>query len=296
MSKGYPPLNWLRAFEAAARRGSFAAAAEELRVTPSAVSQHVRALESRLARPLFDRRPNGVALTPAGRRYAEELGRAFASIDKATASLLDRGVRALLIIRVATSFASQWIAPRLDLFRTAYPEIDLRLTALGPGVEQARGAVDAEIRYGWGGWPGLDTVQVLREEIFPVCSPKLASRIATPEDLGRFDLLHVPGYAQDWDEWLALAGAAGIDTGAGSSFDQSIMAIRAAVEGKGVMLGRSSLIGRELAAGLLVAPFAPRLKSTGAYWFLTTREGSQAPKVGAFREWLLEEARSAPSG
>jgi DNA-binding transcriptional LysR family regulator len=283
------PLNWLRAFEAAARHGSFAAAALELNVTPSAVSQQIRALELRLSKNLFDRHANGVTPTAAGKRYAEELGRGFTLIDEATARLAEkRSSRELLVVHVATSFASQWIAPRLDLFRASHPGIELRLTALGHGVEAGRGKADAEIRYGWGDWPRLEATALMREEVFPVCAPSLAASLRTLADLKGGDLLHVPGYVEDWDAWLAFVGVAGIDTGDGTSFDQSIMAIRAAVEGKGIMLGRSALVERELATGLLVAPFSPRLQSSGAYWFLASPQRAAMHKVRAFRAWLLE--------
>lgn len=288
MAIARPPLNWLRAFEAAARLGSFAAAAAELNVTPSAISQHVRALELRLAKDLFDRHANGVRLTDSGRRYAEDLGRAFALIDEATDKLAGRGAREMLVVHVPTSFASQWIAPRLDLFRASHPTIDLRLTAL----DQGQGKVDAEIRYGWGNWPKQEAVLLLREEIFPVCAPKLAANLVSPSDLQASDLLHVPGYAEDWDAWLACAGVSDIDTAAGASFDQSIMAIRAAIEGKGVLLGRSALVEQELSTGLLVAPFNERLHSSGAYWFLATPHKTVTPKVSAFRAWLLSMVRS----
>lgn len=286
MTAGRLPLNWLRAFEAAARLGSFAAAAAELNVTPSAVSQHVRALELRLAKDLFDRHANGVRLTDPGRRYAESLTHAFALIEEATGELAGRGARKTLVVHVPTSFASQWIAPRLDQFRLSHPMIDLRLTSL-----ESQGKVDAEIRYGWGNWPKLEADLLLREEIFPVCSPSVAAGLRSPRDLQASDLMHVPGYVEDWDVWLAHAGVSGIDTTAGASFDQSIMAIRAAIEGKGVLLGHSALLERELASGLLAAPFKERLQSSGAYWFVASPQKAKTPKVSAFRAWLLSMAR-----
>jgi len=292
MPNSRPPLKALQAFEAAARRGSFIGAAQELNVTPSAVSQQIRALELRLARPLFDRQANGVSLTLAGRRYAAGLGQAFALIDEATATVLNRRARQRLSIRVPTSFASQWIAPRLDLFRAAHPAIDIHLTALGGSLEQSAGSIDAEIRYGSGDWGKVEALELLREEVFPVCSPGLARELRRPGDLRRCELLHVPGYAEDWDAWLGRAGVRGVNTAEGLFFDQSIMAIRAAMEGKGVALGRSSLIERELAAGLLVAPFSHRLHGTGAYWFVATAQKASMPKVAAFREWLAAMARS----
>lgn len=280
------PLNWLRAFEAAARLGSFAAAGTELNVTPSAISQHIRALEQRLAKDLFDRYANGVRLTGPGRRYAEELGRAFVLIEEATQKFSGGGAREMLVVHVPTSFASQWIAPRLDLFRSSHPSIDLRLTAL----DQGQAKVDAEIRYGWGDWPRYETVFLMRDEIFPVCAPKVAVELSTVDSLCGNDLLHVPGYSEDWDLWLAHAGVVGIDTTAGAAFDQSIMAIRAAIDGKGILLGRSSLIQQELRTGLLVAPFGERLRSSGGYWLLISPQKAKMPKVLAFQSWLQQMA------
>jgi LysR family glycine cleavage system transcriptional activator len=290
MSVSRTPLNWLRAFEAAARCGSFAAAATELNVTPSAISQHIRALEQRLGRSLFDRHANGVALTSTGRRYAEELGRGFTLIEEATAKVAGEGARELLVIHVPTSFATQWIAPRLDLFHEAHPQIDLRLTALGNGVDHSNTKADAEIRYGWGEWMKLTAVEFLREQLIPVCSPAFAARLQSPNDLRGRDLLHVAGYVENWDTWLSYAGVSDIDTSEGASFDQSIMAIRAAAEGKGIILGRSSLIQRELAAGQLVAPFDHILECSGGYWFMATPQNAKGHKVMAFRDWLLANA------
>lgn len=290
MPVGRAPLNWLRAFEAAARCGSFATAAAELNVTPSAISQHIRALEQRLGRSLFDRHANGVGLTSTGRRYAEELGRGFTLIDEATAKVTGERARELLVIHVPTSFATQWIAPRLDLFHEAYPQIDLLLTALGRGVDHNDTKADAEIRYGWGEWMKLTATEFLREQLIPVCAPTLAARLRSPNDIRGRDLLHVAGYVENWDTWLSYAGVSTMDTSEGASFDQSIMAIRAAVEGKGIILGRSSLIQRELSAGQLVAPFAHTLECSGGYWFMATSLNAKAPKVIAFRDWLLANA------
>ncbi|WP_457587759.1 LysR substrate-binding domain-containing protein [Ensifer canadensis] len=284
MASRHLPLNWLRAFEAAARLGSFAGAGAELNVTPSAVSQHVRALEGRLGKALFTRHANGVRLTDRGRRYAEELGRAFAAIDEASRRIAGHGTREMLVVHVPTSFASQWIAPRLDLFRASHPDIDLRLTALDQGEDK----VDATIAFGLGSWPKHDAMLLLRDEAFPVCGPKYAEALTSPQDLNGHDLLHVPGYAEDWDTWFTHAGVNGVDTSSGSFFDQSIMAIRAAVEGKGVLLGRAALVERELSSGLLVEPFGVRLQAAGSYWFLTSGPKAKLPKVMAFRDWLSE--------
>lgn len=190
-----PPMNWLRTFEAAARLGSFAGAGVELKVSASAVSQQIRALELRFGRELFDRHANGVRLTDRGRRYAESLGRAFALIDEATASVAEHRAREMLVVHVPTSFASQWIAPRLDLFRARYPTIDLRLTALDHG----EGKVDAAIEFGRGNWPKREATLLLHDETFPVCSPSYAARLRSPNDLSTCDLLHVPGYDEEWD-------------------------------------------------------------------------------------------------
>mgnify|MGYP002621625897 CR=1 FL=1 len=193
------------------------------------------------------------------------------------------------MVRVPTSFASQWIAPRLDLFRSEHPDIDLRLTALDQGDSK----IDVEIRFGMGEWPRYESTLLLRDEAFPVCAPQYALKLHVPGDLGAGDLLHVPGYDEDWDTWLGHVGVHDIDTAAGSFFDQSIMAIRAAVEGKGVLLGRSALVERELASGLLVAPFSQRLQANGSYWLLVTPQKAKSAKVAAFKEALLRMTRSA---
>lgn len=290
MASSHLPLNWLRAFEAAARIGSFAGAGAELNVTASAVSQHVRALEDRLGKELFARHANGVRLTDRGRRYAEELGRAFAAIDEASRRIAGHGTREMLVVHVPTSFASQWIAPRLDSFRARHPNIDLRLTALDQGDDK----VDATIAFGVGNWPKHEAMLLLRDEAFPVCGPKYAEGLACVQDLKGHDLLHVPGYAEDWDTWFAHVGVKGADTSSGSFFDQSIMAIRAAVEGKGVLLGRAALVERELTSGLLVEPFRVRLQAAGSYWFLTSAQKAKLPKVAAFRDWLSEMTATRP--
>lgn len=291
MSRRLPPLNWLRAFEAAARHVSFTAAAQELNVTAAAVSQHVKALEQYLGVALFRRVHQGLHLTDAGQAYWPQLCMALDLIDRATRELAHAPPH-LLTVRAPSSLSIQWLTPRLERFTRRYPDSAIRLTALGPSGEVGQNGVDLEIRYGNGQWPGLTAELLLREQVFPVCSPALAALLHSPADLVRQTLLHVvgpPDYAENWPVWLRAAGVEE-RMGPGLSFDQSVTALQAAVNGLGVALGRSPLVERELAAGLLVAPFALRLTSREGYWIVYPPATGERGPVRAFREWLLEEA------
>lgn len=291
-----PPLNWIRAFEAAARHLSFTRAAEELHVTPAAVSQQVKALERRLGLPLFRRVHNRLYLTPSGQSWLPKI---TAGLD-----LIASGVHPVpneragtLIVRTPSSFSILWLAPRLYRFHARYPNVDVRISALGREADTDGGPPDIEIRNGSSPWPGLERVLLMREEVFPVCSP--AVRRGPPglraiKDLSRHTLLHVSGYREDWQMWLAAAGAPDLEVQPGLHFDQSVTAIQAAVNGVGVALGRSALVAGELAAGRLVAPFSIRLQAEEAYWIAWRSQVERHPAVRAFRDWLLQEASLDP--
>lgn len=278
-----PSMNALRIFEAAARLESFSKAAIELNVTSSAVSQQIRALETRLGCALFSRHPNGILLTAQGRRYAADLSCAFLLIDQATSRLRSMEKRNIINLQSPASFASQWLAPRIDLFRQLHPDIGLEIISLGPPSIH----IDAEIRYGRGDFPKLGKTKLMSEQAFPVCSPRFAKDLVCPRQINVDKLLHVRFYNESWDSWLNSVGIHDLDTSQGSFFDQSVMAISAAVEGKGILLGRSTLIESELASGLLVAPFQKRLIADGSYWLLIPPGKEKEQNVIAFKNWLL---------
>jgi LysR family glycine cleavage system transcriptional activator len=291
-----PPLNWLRAFEAAARHLSLTRAAEELNVTQAAVSRHVKALEERLAMPLFIRSHSGLVLTDAGQLYFPRVRAAFDLLDTATRELFSHGRQGALVVRVPSSFSIQWLVPRLDGFYARHPDIEIRLTALDQRGEITDEGVDMEVRYGDGRWAGLEALLLMKETVFPVCSPELLRGehpLRGPADLARYSLLHVtgyPDYREDWPLWLREAGVDDLPMQQGHAFDQSVMAVQAAVNGQGVALGRSPLVALDLAGGRLVAPFDIVLQGVGGYWVVYSPAAVERPKIVAFRDWLLEEA------
>ena len=294
-----PPLTWLRAFEATARHLSMARAADELGVTPSAISQQIKHLEGLLRRRLFIRRAGTLRLTDVGLIMLPKLSAAFGLLHEAFADAQPARGRTLLRVRVPTSFASQWLVHRLDSFRKAHPEITVQLSAISDPIETGRATSDCEIRYGHGPWPEVQAELFLHEEIFPVCSPALLSGrrpVRRPEDIAAHDVLDVPGYREGWREWLQAAGLRFDWTERRILFDQSIMAIQAAIEGKGIALGRSALVARELEARRLVAPFDLRLPATGGYWLLYHAAPAPPRKVLAFKNWLLREASAYRAG
>lgn len=294
-----PPLNGLRAFEAAARHLSFTAAADELNVTQAAISHQIRRLEERLGVALFRRAHKRLELTPAAAAYLPSVRRAFDELREATDKLLSRDRRRMLTVSTTASFAVKWLMPRLSHFQRAYPEIEVRVTTGTALTDFARDEVDVGVRYGFGDWPGVAAVPLLREDVFPVCSPGLRDGepgLRQPADLARHTLIHISAYADDWRLWLTAAELPEIDPTRGLNVDLALSAIQAAVDGAGVMLGRTALVGDDLAAGRLVAPFDLVLPAAAAYYVVYPPAPADEPCVRAFRDWLLSEvADEAPT-
>ncbi|MFQ5955784.1 MAG: transcriptional regulator GcvA [Kiloniellales bacterium] len=293
MARRLPPLNALRAFEAAARHLSFTRAAQELNVTQAAVSHQVKALEARLGIALFRRLNRALMLTEAGQAYLPAVRDAFDAIAEATRHLEAHRTGGVLTVTTLISFAAKWLVPRLGRFRAGHPDLDVRLTTSDQLVDFSRDDVDLGIRYGRGQYPGLHAVRFLTEDIFPVCSPALLagdSPLASPADLRHHTLLH-DDMREDWRMWLLAAGVDGLDPTRGPAFSHSNLVIQAAVEGQGVTLGRGALVAEDLAAGRLVKPFAISLPAEFAYYIVAPEATAGQPKIVAFRDWLLEEAR-----
>jgi LysR family glycine cleavage system transcriptional activator len=287
-----PPLNGLRAFEAAARHLSFTEAARELNVTQTAISHQIRRLEDRLGVALFRRRHKSLTLTAAGESYLPAVRQAFDGLRAATDTLLRRERRRALTVATIASFAVKWLVPRLSHFHQQHPDIEVRVTTGTALTDFRRDDVDLAIRYGLGQWPGLDAVPLVREDVFPVCSPALRDGrpgLRRPQDLAHHTLIHLTIAPDDWRVWFTAFGIEGIDPTRGPSFDLQLSAIQAAVDGLGVMLGRTALVGDDLAAGRLVAPFDLVLPAGAAYYVVTPPETADEPRVRAFREWLLSE-------
>jgi LysR family transcriptional regulator, glycine cleavage system transcriptional activator len=292
MLRRLPPLNALKAFEAAARHESFTRAAEELCVTQGAVSHQVKALETELGLKLFTRERQGLIITEQGRDYLAVLRDAFDRIALGTERLRQRQTSGVLTVSTSPDFAAKWLVNRLGHFLEAHPEIDLRVSATMHHVDFAREDVDVAVRHGEGNWPGLDAMRLSPEELFPVCSPKLMSgarAIRELADLLKHPLLHMED-RQNWTRWLEAAGIADAGAVHGPVLNRASMLIDAAVDGQGVALARTTLAAWDLINNRLVRPFPIALPLTKTYWIVCPKATAALPKIAAFRDWLVAEA------
>jgi LysR family transcriptional regulator, glycine cleavage system transcriptional activator len=289
-----PPLRALLAFATVVRTGSVAAAAEELAVTPSAISHLLRQFERRLGAALLVRKGRGIVPTPDGERLAAAVGPALASIGDALDGFMRRSVE--LRISTLSSFAVHWLIPRLGRFQGRYPDIELFLSTSTRLVDLATESFDCAIRLGRGEWPGVAAELLYREELVAACSPRYlaARRIRSPGDLARATLLQARARRQDWARWLGAAGLRAVDVRSGPIFETRALAIQAAIAQMGIVAIDPRFIEAELASGQLTIPFPLRVPLDGAYW-LIWRPGREAARpVVAFRRWLAAELK--PSG
>lgn len=293
-----PPLNSLRAFESAGRWLSFAKAADELSVTPAAVSQQIRQLEDYLGIPLFRRLTRAVELTEEARTVLPLVTEGLDKLAEAVERLSREEESGLLTVSSAPTFAAKWLLQRLPDFAAKHPDIDVRLDASLDNRDFDRDNIDIGIRLGLGDYPGLDVTRIFGEQIFLVCSPALQSGphpLRAPEDLKHHRLLHVEWGdfnipLPDWQMWTKAAGVDGINVDQGPRFTVENMAIEAAVRGDGVALVSSYAVEDDLRTGRLVRPFDLVLEADFAYWLVLPPERMRRAKVRAFCEWLLEEA------
>ncbi len=292
MLRRLPPLNALKAFEAAARHESFTRAAEELCVTQGAVSHQVKALETELGLKLFIRERQRLILTEQGREYLAVLRDAFDRVALGTERLRQRQSSGVLTVSTSPDFAAKWLVNRLGRFSEGYPTIDLRVSATMHHVDFAREDVDVAVRHGEGNWPGLDAVRLSPEQLFAVCSPKLMSgprAIRAPADILKHPLLHVDD-TPNWSRWLEAAGVCEAGAVHGPVLNRASMVIDAAVDGQGVALARTTLAAWDLLNGRLVRPFPVALRLSKTYWIVCPKATASLPKIVAFRDWLLAEA------
>ena len=294
-------LTALRAFEAAARHLSFTKAADELGVTPAAISNHIKALEDRYGVPLFRRLTRAVVLTEAGQSALPLLRQGFDKLSEAADKLGTINTGGILTVSVLPFFAAKWLVPRLHRFYEAHADIDVRIDANMRAVDLARDGVDVCIRLGRGNYPDSKVVKLMDEYAFPVCSPRLLEDVAPlrkPGDLRNHTLLHVESdefYFPHWDAWLKAAGVDDIDASRGPRFNQLGLQVQAAVEGHGVALASSVLVTDDLYAGRLVRPFALAIEADIAYYLLCQEEAAEQPLIVAFRDWVLAEASASQS-
>lgn len=290
-----PPFASLRVFEAAARLGSLARASEEFGISPGAVSQHVRLLEEFAGQPLFRRLGRGVELTDAGKSALAHAGVALTELLQAGRAMRAsfRGRRVSL--SAAPSFASKWLIPRLSAFQETCPEIEVRLTADIALTDFTGSDVDFAIRYGPGGYEGLYCERLMSEAVVVVCSPRMIDPerpFRTAADLASAPLIHDDSPDRDpvcpnWSMWFAARGTRHADPERGLRFNQSALAIQAAIEGKGVILAKHQLARRDLASGALVAPLLESESPVSfAYWLVWPRGRRFDASQVAFLEWL----------
>lgn len=310
-----PPLNALRAFEAAARHLSFSMAARELHVTPAAISHQVKGLEGDLGQRLFRRLKRGLELTRAGQALHPGLREGFQRLGAAIDELRTSNETGALSVSAATSFATRWLAPRLHRFVAAHPELDVRINAsmrlvdassgeLGPGDTVAGSPMedaDIVVRFGTGDYPGYRIDKLLSVAVTPMCSPRLLEgghALRDAADLKRQVLIHDNLLFDDgrslWDAWFEAAGLPGTDTSHGLRFSHSMLALEAAADGIGVALGMPVLAGSDLASGRLIAPLALALPLKSAYYVVSVADADESSDVAAFRNWLLAEALRDP--
>ncbi|MHA1553919.1 MAG: transcriptional regulator GcvA [Alphaproteobacteria bacterium] len=292
MARRLPSLNALKVFEAAARSESFSRAAEELNVTPGAVSHQVKALETDLGVKLFNRQPQRLLITETGRDYLLVVRDALDRIAAGTEALVQRQSSGVLNVTTSPNFASKWLVHRLGRFAESFPDIDLRVGATLHHVDFAREDIDIAIRHGTGDWPGMDVTRLLGEELFAVCSPRLVrgrDGLHEPADLAGQTLLHL-NHRQDWQKWLDAAGVLQADLSRGPVLNQAAMVIDAAVDGQGVALARTGLAAWDLINGRLVRPFTLALSVPYAYWIVAPQATANLPKLATFKAWLLAEA------
>ena len=288
-----PPLNAIRAFEAAARRGNFSQAAEELNVTPSAISHQVRSLEDFFACKLFHRNRRNVELTTQSRDLLRSVTQALDQINAASQRMMRRPEGNLLNISVSATFATGWLVPRISEFHVDHPELEIRMTTAMGSPDFLNSDIDLSITYSRGDFPrGLSSLHLMTEHCVPVCSPGYLHEhgpLSTPADLGRCTLLHVLPRLGQWSNWLHVAGASGVDAERGPKFHSTPLSLEAASSGVGVAISNLEFVEDQLRRGSLVAPFQVEVPSESGYFLVYPEEHANEPKIEVFRHWLISK-------
>jgi len=286
-----PPLNALKAFEAAARHLSFTKAAEELFVTQAAVSHQIKALEEFLSMKLFLRRNRTLLLTEEGQAYFLELKDIFKHLQEATERLLAKGSKGAITVAMPPSFASQWLVPRISRFSIEHPDIDVRIKAVDFDEGFLEDDVDVAIYYGKGRWSGVKADKLHTEYLTPLCSPMLFNGpkpLNSLSDLKHHVLLHDLS-REAWKNWLKSVGVSGVNVNQGPVFSHSMLVLQAAALGQGIALGNTILARPELDAGRLIMPFEEKVASRDAFYLVCDEAQADLGKIAAFRSWILAQ-------
>ena len=298
MSERLPSLPALRAFEAAARHLSFQMAADELSVSPSAISHQIRALEADLGTALFHRRARAVALTEAGRALLPGLTEGFGALARAVAAVRGVGRRPVVTLSTGPAIAAKWIVPRLYTFEERFPEMEVRITTSLRLVDFEREGIDAGIRFGRGPYPDLDARRLFGDALAPLCSPAIAATLREPADILAHRLIADDSTTDreampSWRDWFAATGLpeqlwSGAVANA-RTITQAHHTLQAAMDGAGIAFGRLAVAASDLQAGRLVQPFGPALPTPHSFWLVTARGRMAEPPIAALLEWLGEE-------
>lgn len=297
-----PPLNSLRAFEAAQRHMSFQKAAQELFVTPAALSYQIRQLEEYLNLKLFNRLNRAVELTVEGRMIAQGVEDSFALLSQTMMRLDRRKDDNVLVISAGPAFTAKWLTPRLYRFLNRWPDVDVRISASLKRVDLSAGDVDIGLRFGTGKYEGCTSTKLLKECMTPMFSPQFLTgpkAIKTPADLAGHTLIHDDTHVlaemfalPDWKKWVHAAGVDNVvDVGKGIHFDIADHALDAAANGAGVVLGRTVLADGDIKSGRLVAPFDLRMKAEYAFYVVVAENRISETNIKRFTDWITEEAQ-----
>ena len=305
MLEQFPGLRSLRAFNAAARHLSFTKAADDMGVTPAAISHQIKELEDQIGVSLFTRTSRSMALTREGEILAAAAAESLDTLSRAVKRIKRLENRKVLKVSASPSIAAKWLVPRLDRFLDQAPGAEVRVDVSTTALDFERDDVDIAIRFGQGRYPGLKSDLLFTDRIFPVCSPRIITKekpLTQPRDLLRHTLIHLEYEAQgvvwpNWKMWMLAAGITDFDDKRGMHFGQTSLTVQAAIDGHGVALGDSNLVADDIAEGRLVKPFELSLKAPSqfAYHVVSPLDTAQNPLVEAFRQWALSEAKETTS-
>ncbi len=289
------PLNAIRAIEIVARRGALAPAAEELGVTPGAVSQHLRRAEERLGVTLFDRTPQGLRPTQALKAVMPQLTGGFSALGDALAGLKGSN-EGVLVVTTGSVFASRWLIWRVAKFSALHPDIELRLVITGSIIDLARPDVDCAIRYGRGDWPNVRASSIGGEAFQPVCSPAMAARLKSPRDLASVPVIRDLTTMLSWDAWWTAAGIEDPPLVHGPTFGDPSLAFDAAISDQGVLMAVDMMSAAAVRDGRVVRPFDLTVETGVSYWLATAEGKRESKKMRAFRDWLATEVPDSALG
>lgn len=303
MLRHIPGLQSLKAFDASARHLNFTRAAAELNVTPAAVSHQIKELEEAIGASLFQRTSRHMQLTRQGQVLKPAIADALEGLTRALQKIRQVDNPTQVRVTVSPSLAAKWLVPRIDRFLDSVPGADVRIDVSSEPLDFDREDIDVAIRFGDGNYSGLVVEKLFHDTLFPVCSPLLltgAKTLREPRDLLQFTLIHLDWEAQgavwpNWRMWMLAAGVKDFNDTRGLHFSQTSLALQAAIDGHGVALGDSTLVGDDLASGRLVKPFELSLRSPAqfAYHLITRRESAERPMTKTFRNWIIAEAAAS---